>query len=246
MPELSLPALNPPPATPAQAQAQAPTRMRRRQYGFTLAELAVVLVILALLSGSLLVPLGSRMEARDRQLTLERLRDFQQALTGFAIIHGRLPCPSTEADPTHPNYGVEDALPCSFSVEGRLPWRTLAMSATDAWGHERVQADEPWAGHWHYRVDRAFTQAPITPASAPADNLQIRSHDDFHVTVSDSQAVALVFSTGANRSADGLNAHYSAVQPKYQSGEVSASFDDLLIWIGRPLLIARLAQAGRL
>ncbi len=242
MPELSLPALSSPPTTPAQAPASRP----RRQHGFTLAELAVVLVILALLSGSLLVPLGSRMEARDRQLTLERLPDIQQALPGFAIIHGRLPCPSTEADPSHPNYGVEDALPCNHSVEGRLPWRTLAMSATDAWGRERVHADEPWSGHWHYRVDRAFTQAPITPAVAPADNLQIRSHDDFHVTVSDSQAVALVFSTGANRSADGLNAHYSAVQPKYQSGEVSASFDDLLIWIGRPLLIARLAQAGRL
>ena len=244
MPELN----HPQPKSPHVARHQAPARMprARRQHGFTLAELAVVLVILALLSGSLLVPLGSRMEARDRQLTLERLRDIQQALTGFAIIHGRLPCPSTEADPTHPNYGVEDALPCNLSLEGRLPWRTLAMSATDAWGQERVQADEPWTGHWHYRVDRAFTQPPITPAVAPADNLQIRSHDDFHVTVSDSQAVALVFSTGANRSADGLNATYSAVQPKYQSGEVSASFDDLLIWIGRPLLIARLAQAGRL
>ena len=244
-----MPALNlPQPDAPCAALAQQPTMalQARHQGGFTLAELAVVLVIVALLSGSLLVPLGSRMEARDRQLTLDRLRDIQQALTGFAIIHGRLPCPSTEADPTHPDYGVEDALPCNLSVEGRLPWRTLAMSATDAWGRERVQADEPWTGHWHYRVDRAFTQSPITPASAPADNLQIRSHDGFHVTVSDSQAVALVFSTGANRSPDGLNATYSAAQPKYQSGEVSASFDDLLIWIGRPLLIARLAQAGRL
>lgn len=244
MPALSLPRRNAPCAALAQQPTTAP--QARHQGGFTLAELAVVLIILALLSGSLLVPLGSRMEARDRQLTLERLRDIQQALTGFAIIHGRLPCPSTEADPTHPNYGVEDALPCNLSVEGRLPWRTLAMSAIDAWGRQRVQADEPWTGHWHYRVDRAFTQSPITPASAPADNLQIRSHDDFHVTVSDSQAVALVFSTGANRSPDGLNATYSAAQPKYQSGEVSASFDDLLIWIGRPLLIARLAQAGRL
>lgn len=242
MPELSLPALNSPPATPAQAPARRP----RCQHGFTLAELAVVLVILALLSGSLLVPLGSRMEARDRQLTLERLRDIQQALTGFAIIHGRLPCPSTEADPAHPDYGVEDASPCSFSLEGRLPWRTLAMPATDAWGQERLHADEAWTGHWRYRVDRAFTQAPITAASLPTDNLQIRSHHDLHITVTDSQAVALVFSTGANRTADGLNAGYSATQPRYQAGEATASFDDLLIWIGRPLLIARLAQAGRL
>ena len=59
--------------------------------GFTLVELAMVLVILALLGGSLLVPVASRLEARDRNATLERLRDIQHALTGFAIIHGRLP-----------------------------------------------------------------------------------------------------------------------------------------------------------
>ena len=41
--------------------------------GFTLVELAMVLVILALLGGSLLVPLASRIEARDRQAALERL-----------------------------------------------------------------------------------------------------------------------------------------------------------------------------
>ncbi|HRA81167.1 MAG TPA: type II secretion system protein [Thauera sp.] len=231
----------------ARTQPKSPIALpRRREFGFTLAELAVVLVILALLSGSMLVPLGSRMEARDRQTTLERLRDIQQALTGFAIIHGRLPCPSTETDPTHPGYGVEDPPPCNITLEGRLPWRTLAMPATDAWGSERVQATESWAGHWRYHVDQGFAAGPITVASLPADNLQIRAADGRRITVTDSQAVAVVFSSGANRSADGLNASYSAVQPQYQAGEPTTSFDDLLVWIGRPLLIARMAQAGRL
>lgn len=236
MPELS----------PSHGSHQPRARTQSHQAGFTLAELAVVLVILALLSGSLLIPLGSRMEMRDRQISLERLRDIQQALTGFAIIHGRLPCPSTEADPEHPAYGIEDPPPCNIAQEGRLPWRTLAMPATDAWGSERLNASDGWSGHWHYRVDRQFANHPITAAHPPSDNLQIRTPDERAITVTDSQAVAIIFSTGANRTADGRNASYSATQAQYHAGEPTDSFDDLLVWIGRPLLIARLAQAGRL
>lgn len=219
---------------------------RSTSVGFTLVELAMVLVILALLGGSLLVPLASRIEARDRQAALDRLRDIQQALTGFAIIHGRLPCPSTEADPAHPRYGVEDAPPCSFAVEGRLPWRSLALSATDPWGSARLQPGDGWAGHWRYRVDPAFTSATIGADTVPSGDLQIRGHDGSRITTTDSQAVAIVYSTGPNRRADGLNASYSASAPTYQAGAATAEFDDLLAWIGRPLLIARIAQAGRL
>lgn len=219
---------------------------RVRQAGFTLAELAVVLLVLALLGAGVAAPLGSRIEARDRQLSMERLRDIQHALIGFAIVHGRLPCPDTQADPAHPDYGVEDAPPCNNAVEGRLPWRTLAMPATDAWGRARQDAGEDWAGHWRYRVDPAFASAPIRADTAPSGTLQVLAHDGSRITVSDSQAVFIVFSAGTNRRADGLNAHYSATAPRYQAGEATAEFDDLLVWLGRPLLIARLAQAGRL
>ncbi len=220
--------------------------LRHAAAGFTLAELAVVLVILSLLAGSLMVPLRSRLEARDRQLTNERLRDIQQALTGFAIINGRLPCPSTEADPASAAYGVEDARPCTFATEGRLPWRTLGMPATDAWGSARLQAADGWAGHWRYRVDPEFASGPIGAATIPTGKLEVRAHDDSRITLADSQAVAIIYSTGPNLRADGRNASYSASAPSYQAGEATADFDDLLVWIGRPLLIARLAQAGRL
>lgn len=215
--------------------------------GFTLAELAVVLVILGLLTGSMLVPLGARMEARDRQRTADMLRDIEQALTGFAIVHGRLPCPSTEPDPASPQYGLEDPAPCNLSIEGRLPWRTLGMPAQDAWGSARQSAGDDWAGHWRYRVDTAFVAGTVGAHTAPISNLQIRADDGSAITtLSNSQAVAIVLSTGPNRRPDGHNASFSSSAPLYESGEPSAAFDDLLVWIGRPLLVARLAQAGRL
>lgn len=234
-----MPALKPNPRPPRAASPQ-------RTHGFSLVELAMVLVILALLGGSLVVPLASRIEARDRQAATERLRDIQHALTGFAIIHGRLPCPSTETDPAAPAYGVEDPPPCNHAAEGRLPWRTLALPATDPWGRPRLRAEDDWAGHWRYRVDPAFASAAIGAATAPAGNLQIRSHDGSRITTTESQAVAVIVSAGANRRMDGLNAAVAPAAPTYQAGEATADFDDLLAWIGRPLLIARLAQAGRL
>lgn len=225
-------------------QGSAPRR--DATHGFTLVELAMVLVILALLGGSLLVPVTSRLEARDRNATLERLRDIQHALTGFAIIHGRLPCPSTEPDPASPAYGLEDGPPCNLAREGVLPWRSLAMPATDAWGRDRQSAADEWAGHWRYRVDPAFSVAPIGAATIPSARLQIRDHDGRRITTTDSQAVAIVWSSGANLRADGDNTSHASATPSYQAGEPGADFDDLLAWIGRPLLIARLAQAGRL
>ena len=206
----------------------------------------MVLVILALLGGSLLVPVASRIEARDRQTTLERLRDIEHALTGFAIIHGRLPCPSTETDPTSTAYGLEDGPPCNHTLEGVLPWRSLAVAATDAWGRARQAASDEWAGHWRYRLDPAYGRAPIGAATEPVAHLQIRDHDGRRITTVDSQAVAIVWSTGPNRRADGSNVSHASAAPSYQAGEPGTDFDDLLAWIGRPLLIARLAQAGRL
>lgn len=227
-------------------ELRTPSVTSARARGFTLVEVAMVLVILTLLGGSLLMPLRIRIEARERTATLTQLREIDHALTGFAIIHGRLPCPSTEADPASPQYGIEDPPPCRHGIAGRLPWRSLALSATDAWGRPRTHVGDSWAGYWHYRVDPAFASGPIRADTVPAANLQVHAHDGSRITTLDSQAIALVHSTGPNRRADGRNASFSPGAPSYQAGEPTPDFDDQLVWIGRPLLIARLAQAGRL
>ncbi|MGE0010834.1 MAG: type II secretion system protein [Azoarcus sp.] len=215
--------------------------------GFTLVEMAVVLVILALLSTTLIAPISGQIEARARQETTSRLNDIEQALIGFAIIHGRLPCPSTEADPASPAYGLEQSPPCNHSSPGYLPWRTLGTEPTDAWGIPRESAGSSWRGHWRYRADAGLTDSTITAISTTQSNLQIHDHAGTPITTtSASRAAAIVFSTGPNGVGDGLNASHSAGTPVFETGEATSSFDDQLHWIGHPLLIARLAQAGRL
>lgn len=77
--------------------------MRRyidRPGGFTLIELAMVLLIVALLIGGLLMPLSAQYEVRGRQETEKALANIREALIGFAVVNGRLPCPAVASIPT--------------------------------------------------------------------------------------------------------------------------------------------------
>jgi prepilin-type N-terminal cleavage/methylation domain-containing protein len=69
-------------------------QFRHYREGFTLTELAIVLFIVSLLIGGMLVPLSAQMEVRGRQETEHALSVIREALIGFAVVNGRLPCPA--------------------------------------------------------------------------------------------------------------------------------------------------------
>lgn len=218
----------------------------RASTGFTLVELAVVMLIIVVLLGGLLVPLSAQMDARKGAEAQRALGEIRDALLGFAVAHGRLPCPSTENDPNNVNYGVEEAsCSTSLTVEGYLPWKTLGVSEIDPWGIQRTSAAQPRTGAWRYRVDRNFATA-FTLAATFSDNLRIADNAGNDLTSSSERAVAIVFSTGPNTTPDGQNASFEPTNPIYQAGEQTPTFDDILIWIGRPVLFNRMVAAGRL
>ncbi|MCL2161028.1 MAG: type II secretion system GspH family protein [Betaproteobacteria bacterium] len=220
--------------------------MNAGKRGFTLVEMAIVLVVLGLIASLFVTPLAMRAEASRRHAAESMLDDIVEALIGFALVHGRLPCPGIEPDPMSPAYGLEQGPPCVLNVSGYLPWRTLGLSAHDPWGSARVSASQPWTGHWHYRPDKNFAEGAISLSTLPSGHIQIKDHDGNLISTADSRVVAIVFSTGPNRQADGLNATHSPTSPTFEAGEPTPAFDDLLRWIGHPLLIARLARSGRL
>ena len=64
--------------------------------GFSLIEIAVVLVILSFLLATIAVPITAQLNQR-RVSETQRLLDLaQQALVGYASANGRLPCPATD------------------------------------------------------------------------------------------------------------------------------------------------------
>lgn len=131
----------------------------RDEGAFSLVELAIVIAVLSLLFGTLLVPLGARLHARKVDDTRSRLHEIREALVGFAIANGRLPCPDRDRD------GLEDA-PCAWASEGFVPWTQLGVRPTDSWGRLFL-----------YRVAPEFTQAAAPRSSCNPPHGSMRSPD---------------------------------------------------------------------
>ena len=140
--------------------------------GFTLLEMAVVLVIIGLLLGGLLMPLAAQIDQRNHNETEKSLNEIKEALIGYAMSHSAadghpyFPCPDTNGN------GVEDrpaATPnlCT-SVEGDLPWVDLGLGHHDSWGDRFL-----------YRVTQTFADnvTGFTLASVGTINIKNRGDD---------------------------------------------------------------------
>jgi len=59
-----------------------------RAGGFSLVELAIVLIIVALLLSSLLSPLSAQIDQRNYNETQQQISEIREALIGFAVANG--------------------------------------------------------------------------------------------------------------------------------------------------------------
>ena len=101
------------------------------QFGFSLIEMAVVMVILAMLIGGLFSPLTAQIDQRNMNETRKSLFEIKQALIGFAVTSGRLPCPAVSAA------NGDEKVTCVALADrhGYIPWAKLGVPKLDAWGH---------------------------------------------------------------------------------------------------------------
>jgi prepilin-type N-terminal cleavage/methylation domain-containing protein len=105
--------------------------------GFTLIEFAIGMFLMSVLLSAILTPLTAQIEQRKVNETQSSLAQITDALMGFATAHGYLPCPDRTSGPGA-NDGIEDlnagTTNCAVA-EGNLPWVTLGIGGTDAWGN---------------------------------------------------------------------------------------------------------------
>ena len=104
------------------------------------------------------------------------LREVKQALIGFAIVNGRLPCPDVDndADATETPSVVDGQEDCASVAAGFdagfLPWAALELRPSDAWGHL-----------FYYRVTPEFTYTAVAGATAGANRLDLEDVGDIEI-----------------------------------------------------------------
>ena len=130
--------------------------------GFTLIEMAIVLVIVGLLLGGLLMPLSTQMEQKRIGETEKYIEQIKEALLGYAAANGRLPCPATAA-----SNGLESPAGggiCTNPYNGFLPAVTLGLSPINNAG----QAIDAWNTPIRYATTTANASAYTTPGGMRA------------------------------------------------------------------------------
>lgn len=217
--------------------------------GFTLIELAVVMLVIGLLAGGILATGAALQQLNEERQAQRDMVHIREALIGYALSGAvpRLPCPDLDND------GLEDRLGSNcLAQSGMLPWRTLGLGVRD-----------PWGQRYSYHVDPGFS------ASAGIDLLTYGSlrvcTDDACTTVIAEDIPLVVLSHGRNgygawRDDGSMNAAPASVHElentnntndfvfhvRSEPGGSQGEFDDILVWLSGHRLKYHLVRAARL
>jgi type II secretory pathway pseudopilin PulG len=117
--------------------------LQQAQSGFTILEHAVSLSIIALLLGSIMVPLQTQIENRKVDETKRMLDVAQEMLVGYAAANGFFPCPATAASNGQEPLGSDHTTGSCPVWHGFLPAALLGFRPTDAQGFALDAWDRP-------------------------------------------------------------------------------------------------------
>ncbi|MDT8452256.1 MAG: type II secretion system protein [Gammaproteobacteria bacterium] len=233
--------------------------------GFTLVELAIVLVIIGVLLGSFIGSLASRIEKTQYDETRKELNDIKAALIAYAFTFGVLPCPDDptdiDSDGLSDGNGEKEPACTGAGESGSLPWVTLGMGATDSWGNRY----EYWA-----KSNFSNTASPFDLATSANGKIRTRSNDGTSTPLLANNIVAVIYSRGKNglgavgsdsafKSAVPLTGHtdekenedgdkfFVSRSPTYGDDTTALeAFDDIVIWISEYELKAKMVETGKL
>ena len=236
------------------------TLSKYRQAAFSLLEMSIVLVVVALISTNLLSSYAAQRKISQFNETQKNLDAIKEALIGFAQTYGRLPCPAVpKLSDNQVLAGMEDRVdantPCSRNY-GALPWASLGISGTDTWGRR-----------YTYFVSAKFS-APLSAPGTSSFSLATGSGNDTAGTASiksssngstvASDLPAVIVSHGPNgfgaftttglqiSGAVGDELENANNTQTFIARSPDAQFDDQVSWLIGTVLKSRMVSAGKL
>lgn len=256
----------------------------RSQEGFTLVELAVVLVIVGILLGSVIGTLSSRIETTRKSDTVDELNEIKQAMMAHAFVHGYLPCPDCadnnggcatasvgDVGDGAADYDATTEACFEGDGAGNVPWVTLGLGRSDAWGTRyryavqseySIQKLDPIT-HTPFHLNSIGGVFAIEEPDYVADPTGTASHNLA------TRVVAVIFSHGKNgfggvsennfpragipsthidelKNTDDDIKYYMRSETASTASITGKEFDDIVIWISEYELKAIMVEAGKL
>lgn len=233
--------------------------------GFSLVELAIVLVIVGLLLGGMVLSLSTLQDSRNAAETSKKLEETREALIGFAVANGRLPRPAVSAtDGTERGSCTTDA-----QCTGFIPWQVLGTQKTDSWGKLIRYSVSPDFANNTFNLATKATKKVQTRDNTGATVFLVGQTATCNAT-DQACAPAVVFSHGSKRfgtSSDGTplaggtasntdeqvndtgsinGSLFMTRTPTDNTEAAGGEFDDILVWIPPFTLYNRMIAAGRL
>jgi prepilin-type N-terminal cleavage/methylation domain-containing protein len=234
---------------------------RVSQSGFTLVEMAIVLVIVGFMLGGLLVSLSAQVDQRDYSQTRQSMEEIREALLGYALSRGYLPCPAISSA-----NGAEDrtAGVCTAGKRvGFLPWAELGVKKTDSWNRL-----------YRYSVTPAYSNSTLaitlSPPTARDITIQTRNAAGVLINLSNANDIPVaVISHGKNgyggTNNDGTlltdtsvnnddektnNTGVGTVLVSREFGDNKTTtygeYDDIVVWVSPNTYLSKMVAVGRL
>jgi prepilin-type N-terminal cleavage/methylation domain-containing protein len=124
------------------------------QRGFTLIEIAIVLVVIGLITSGGLLAVSPVIQSAKISETKQKMATVEAALLGYILQNGCMPCPAQRgaaatgqtADTAGTVYTGCTTNACVTSGEGLVPWVSLGLSendVTDGWNRRMTYGVDP-------------------------------------------------------------------------------------------------------
>ena len=180
-------------------------KQRIAQAGFTLVEMAMVLMILGLLLGGILAAVGDSTNSIRISNAQAQLLQIEEALYGYAQANGRLPCPADQSGTGLSNPETDTG--CNIT-HGFVLIATLGLNGS-------INSDnlllDPWQNPYRYSISQDVTDYFTTTAGmdtlfanaagilgAGTNMLRVCDNSACSGVIATDNAPAVVFSMGAN------------------------------------------------